>query len=91
MLPTVLAPGQLAFAPGPGLGLRGVGSDALVLAARGEGYERVRFVAGGLAIGLHEVPGELPMPFAVELQSGRSLGLSAPGAMRLDVAGVVSP
>jgi hypothetical protein len=87
MLPTVL-PSGLAFSPGPGLGLRTAAGER-ALASQGPGFDRVRFVRGGWALGLNEVPSDFPTGFAVELTSGRRLELAAPAQSRLDVAGAV--
>jgi hypothetical protein len=87
LLPTVL-PSGLAFSPGPGLGLRTAGGES-ALTSQGPGFDRVRFVRGGWALGLNEVPSDFPRGFAVELTSGRRLDLTAPAQSRLDIAGVV--
>jgi hypothetical protein len=80
LLPTPLPDGRVAFAPGQGLGLTDL-EGAAVLRPGGAGYERVRaFTRKGLAVGLHETPGEFPAPLG---------GFAAPPQQRLDVAGVV--
>jgi hypothetical protein len=86
LLPTVLPQG-LALSPGPGQGLRYVNAGP-ALAARGAGYDRVRFVRDGWALGLDEVPSSFPTAFAVELKTGKALSIAAPPQCRLDLAGV---
>ena len=80
LLPTPLPDGRIAFSPGLGLGLRDL-EGATILRSTGGGFERVRaFTRKGIAIGLHETPGEFPTPLG---------GFAAPPQQRLDVAGVV--
>lgn len=88
LLPTVLPGGGVATSAGPGEGLVSL-EGARVLAAQGPGFERVRLVHDGVAIGLHERPADFPTPFAVRLSSGEALPLLAPPDARLDVAGVL--
>ncbi|MFZ5444004.1 MAG: hypothetical protein ACOZQL_28630 [Myxococcota bacterium] len=84
LLPTVLD-GRVLISRGPGRGLEALdGREGL--AAHGPGFERVRLERGGLVLGLHEVPGGFPTPFALE--RGRAVELAAPSA-RLELAGVV--
>ena len=92
LLPTVLPGSKLAFSPGPALGLRAAESDTVVLASHGPGFERVRSITrDGIAVGLHEIPSEFPLTFAVELKTGKALTVAAPPQHQLDVAGVVEP
>jgi hypothetical protein len=80
LLPTPLPDGRIAFAPGPGLGLRDL-DGAMVVPPGGMGFERIRaFTHKGVAVGLRETPGEFPVPIG---------GFVAPHDQRLDVAGVV--
>jgi hypothetical protein len=80
LLPTPLPDGRVAFSPGEGLGLKDL-EGATVVRANGKGFERVRFFTRkGIAVGLHETPGEFPAPLG---------GFAAPSSQRLDVAGVV--
>jgi hypothetical protein len=79
LLPTPLPDGRVGFAPSAGAGLRELGG-ATVLESRGPGFERIRaFTRQGLPIGLHETPGEFPLP----------IGFAAPPQQRLEIAGVV--
>ena len=80
LLPTPLPDGRIAFAPAQGAGLKDL-DGKIVLEAQGPGFERVRaFTKKRVAIGLHEIPGEFPLPFG---------GFAAPARQRLDVAGVI--
>lgn len=89
LLPTVTPDGHLWWSRGPGEGLHALGGEQRVLKANGRGYERVRAFVGGLVIGLHELPSDFAVPFAIRLKDGASLRLVAPPATRLDVAGVL--
>ncbi len=91
LLPTIFPDGTVAYAPNAGAGLRAVNAESTnaVLTAHGPGYERVRFFAGGYALGLHEIPSDFPTPFAVSLSDGTAATLLAPAQMRLDLAGVL--
>jgi hypothetical protein len=89
LVPAVLPDGRVAYARGAGQGLTLAGSDARVLAPQGPGFERLRAVARGVAVGLHEVPSDFPRLFTVTLADGRALATAAPARARLDVAGVV--
>lgn len=94
MLPTVLPDGRVARSAGAGAGLVEVESGAVVLAARGPGYERVRFFSQGVAIGLHEVPSGFAEGFAVPVTSkaraaGGALTLLVPEHARVELAGVL--
>jgi hypothetical protein len=86
LVPAVLPDGRVAFARGAGEGLAFT-SGGPALPAQGPGFERVRAVVRGLAVGLHEVPGEAPRLFTRAL-GGAALVTAAPSAVRLDVAGV---
>jgi hypothetical protein len=88
LVPAVLPDGRVAFAPGEGAGLRVAGTDQLALKAQGPGFERVRAVVRGVAVGLHEVPGDFPRLFSVSLGDGRAQDTAFPKNVRLDVAGV---
>ncbi len=88
LLPAVLPGGAVAVSPGPGAGLV-VAGGARALPPQGEGYERLRAVHEGVAIGLHERPSAFPAPFAVELSTGEAVRLLAAPDARLDVAGVL--
>lgn len=89
LLPTLLPDGAVAFAPSEGGGLVRASNGARVLAPQGPGYERVRALVNGVAVGVHEVPSALPHLFAVRLADGAVLPLAAPKDVRLDVAGVL--
>jgi hypothetical protein len=86
LLPTLL-PAGLAYSPGAAQGLRFL-NGATALLPQGSGFERVQTVKGGWAVGLDEVPSQLPTAFAVELSTGRALNLAAPALSRIDIAGV---
>ncbi|MEW5739402.1 MAG: hypothetical protein AB1938_10775 [Myxococcota bacterium] len=88
LVPAVLPDGRVAFAKGEGQGLTLAGGDARVLAPQGPGYERLRAVVRGLAVGLHETPSGFPRLFTVSLGDGRSFATAFPAQTRLDVAGV---
>jgi hypothetical protein len=87
LLPTPWPDGRVLRSAGAGHGLVEVGGDAVVLAAHGPGYERVRAFVDGIAVGLLEVPSDFPRPFAVK--GGVELSLVGPAQQRLDVAGVL--
>ena len=91
LLPTVFPSGRVGFAPRAGGGLREAApeSQRVLLPPQGAGFERVRFFADGLALGLHEVPGDFPQPLAVSLADGAPVVLLAPKQMRLELVGVV--
>lgn len=98
LLPTLFPGGaagsRLARSLGPGRGLGTAGPEGPpLLAAQGEGHDRVRaFARGGeVAVGLNERPDGSATPFAVEWKTGQALPLRAPPGLRLDVAGVVEP
>lgn len=76
LLPTLFPDGAVGISPGPGGGLIEALSRRTLLEARGTGYERVRAFSKGLALGEHEVAGHFITPFAVDLNTGRSLPLS---------------
>lgn len=90
LLPTLFPNGKISFSPGPGQGLRAVGSDQSHFASTGAGYERLRFFTarGTIAVGLNEAPSDFSTPFAVELRTGTRLPLAAPPKNLLDIAGV---
>ncbi len=88
LLPTLLR-GRVAFQPSAGTGLVDTTGGRTLLAPRGGGFERVRLVVQGLALGLHETPSEFPMAFAVSLDDGRSLAFPTAPDCRLDLAGVL--
>ncbi len=79
LLPTPLPDGRVAFAPAQGLGLKDL-SGAAVLESKGAGFERVRaFTKSRVAVGLHEIPGDFPLPLG---------DFAVPAQQRLDVAGI---
>lgn len=86
LVPAVLPDGRVAFAPGQGEGLVFTGGGR-ALPSQGPGYERLRAVVRGIAVGLHEVPGDFPRLFT-RPSSGAALITAAPAGARLDVAGV---
>ncbi len=86
LLPTPL-PNGFAYSPGAAQGLRFV-NGATALLPRGPGFERVQAMHSGWAVGLDEVPSQLPTAFAVELSTGRALNVATPAGWRVDVAGV---
>ena len=80
LLPTPLPDGRVAFAPAQGAGLQDL-AGSTVLESTGPGFERVRaFTQKKIAVGLHEIPGDFPLPLG---------GFAAPARQRLDVAGVI--
>lgn len=80
LLPTPLPDGRVAFAPAQGAGLKDLEGKS-VIEAQGPGFERVRgFTKKRVAVGLHEIPGDFPLPLG---------GFAAPAKHRLDVAGVI--
>lgn len=87
LLPTLLPDGRVAVSRGEGRGLA-AGEDAVV-PARGPGFERVRAVLDGVAIGLHEIPSDFPRAFAVRLADKKPLELITAPDARLDIAGVL--
>lgn len=86
LVPAVLPDGRVAYAPGPGEGLVFT-SGGQALPAQGRGYERLRAVVRGIAVGLHETPGDFPRLFTRSL-GGAPLLTAAPAQTRLDIAGV---
>lgn len=89
LVPAVLPDGRVAFAPGQGLGLfEAKPEGAHVLAPQGPGFERLRAVVGGVAVGLHEVPGGFPALVTLALAQGARWPTAFPAGARLDVAGV---
>ena len=87
LLPALWPDGRVVWVRGEGTGVHDVGG-ARVLEPQGRGFDRVRAVVGGVAIGLDEVPSDFPSPFAVSVRDGQRLPLVAPDRVRLDVAGV---
>lgn len=87
LVPAVLPDGRVAYAPGAGEGLLLAGGEGRALPAQGPGYERLRAVVRGVAVGLHEVPSDFPRLFTRTL-GGPPLVTAAPASARLDVAGV---
>ncbi len=89
LVPAVLPDGAVAYAPGAGHGLLVAGTKRVAVAAQGAGFERLRGAAGGVLVGLHELPSGFPAAFAVAVTDGAPLPLAAPPGTRLDVAGVL--
>lgn len=80
LLPTPLPDGRLAFSLAAGAGLTTL-EGAQAVAPAGPGFERVRgFTKQRGPVGLHEVPGDFPLPLG---------GFVAPPRHRLDVAGLI--
>jgi hypothetical protein len=89
MLPTLFPDGRLGWARQQGLGLVSSTDGKTLLPAQGAGFERVRFFAEGLAIGMHEMPSDFSQAFAVTLAGSSRKLLLTPKEARLDLAGVV--
>lgn len=85
LLPAVLPDGRVSISRGAGDGLRTLAGERVV-DAHGTGFERLVVQRNELTIGLHERPGDLPIPFALE--HGAPVSLLAPADSLLDVAGV---
>lgn len=71
-----------------GLGLL-AGRGPLHAAPLGDGVDIVQALSadGAWAAAVHTVPGHLPVPFAVEVKSGKAAAISAPAGARVSVAG----
>ncbi len=86
LLPFVLGR-QVLVCGGAGNGTLTAGGER-ALEAQGPGFDHLRFVTrDGVRVGLDEVPGDFPRPFAADAR-GRRVTLAAPAGARLDLAGV---
>ncbi|MFT3770124.1 MAG: hypothetical protein QM820_32240 [Minicystis sp.] len=67
------------------------GQRPLAAAPLGEGVDLVRAVSadGAWVAALHTVTGKLPVPFAVNTQTGAAAAIAAPGGVRIEIAGFV--
>lgn len=74
----------------PGLTLLGGGAAAPGLPGGGVDWVLSLSDTGRWAAGLHTVAGALPVPFAIDVEAGRGVVLSAPQGARIAVAGLVA-
>ena len=91
--PSVWPGGGVAYAPDSRGGLALIGRDMKPIhAPTGDGVDQVQALSpdGAWVAALHTRPGQLPIAFAIESTTGRTLALTAPAGARVAIAGFVA-
>jgi hypothetical protein len=94
--PSVWPGGGVAYAPDSRGGLTLIGRDMKPIhGPTGDGVDQVQAVSpvsseGAWVAALHTRPGQLPIAFAIESSTGRTLALTAPAGARVAIAGFVA-
>lgn len=93
LVPHAWPGGQVAFNPNGDRGLTLLQKNGRMLPLRplGDGVDVVRGLSPDArwAALLHTLPSELPVPFALSVETGQPIPIAAPQGMRVEIAGVL--